>query len=95
MGIKAGLSIPFAKFAVWKTRKWAKRPVESQEKTLQYLINKAKNTAFGKAHNFDKIRTYEDFKREVPIRDYEGLKSYVERVKMERKMYYGQANQFI
>jgi hypothetical protein len=44
------------------------------------LIEKAKNTVFGKDHHFEKIKTYEDFKKYVPIRDYEKLKNYMERV---------------
>ena len=60
--------------------------VQDQEAILQTLVKTAKNTAFGKDHSFAEIRTYEDFKANVPVRDYEGLKSYVEKVKA------GQAN---
>ena len=45
------------------------------------LLNKGSKTLFGKDHNFDKIKNYEDFKQSVPIRDYESLKSYVELIK--------------
>ena len=45
------------------------------------LIAKARHTAFGKDHHFSEVRTYEDFKKAVPIRDYEDLKQYVERIK--------------
>ena len=38
-------------------------------------------TAFGRDHDFGNIRTYTDFKARVPIRDYEDLKGYIERVK--------------
>ena len=51
-----------------------------QEKTFQKLISEAKNTDFGKAHGFDKINTYADFKDHVPVRDYEELRPYIERV---------------
>src|SRR5205085_479927 len=36
---------------------------------------------FGKDHSFAKITSYEDFKQAVPIRDYEQLKDYIEKVK--------------
>lgn len=81
MGIKASLSIPFAKIVVAKTKKWAKKPFETQEKVLKELIAKAEETEYGKDHGFSKIKTYEDFKKRVPINDYEGLKKYFERVK--------------
>jgi len=45
------------------------------------LIQSAKHTTFGKDHNFDKINSYEAFKAQVPIRDYEGLKNYIELIK--------------
>ena len=35
---------------------------------------------FGKDHGFTDIRSYDDFKKQVPIRDYEELKPYVEKV---------------
>ena len=47
---------------------------------MRKLIKSAKNTSFGKDHNFDKIHSYNDFRNQVPVNDYEGLKRYVERV---------------
>ncbi|WP_369999127.1 GH3 auxin-responsive promoter family protein [Winogradskyella sp.] len=78
--IKAALSKPFAKIIARKIKKWASKPVETQYMVFQNLISEAKDTAFGKDHNFGEIKTYEDFKSKVPIRDYEGLKPYVDRV---------------
>src|SRR5690606_13282999 len=40
----------------------------------------AKNTAFGKDHDFENIDSFEEFTKRVPIRDYEELKPYVDRV---------------
>jgi hypothetical protein len=39
-----------------------------------------KQTVFGKDHGFADIKSHADFKKQVPIRDYEALKPYVERV---------------
>ena len=44
------------------------------------LIHNAKKTTFGKDHNFSKIQNYNDFKNLIPIRDYEGLRPYVEQI---------------
>ena len=44
----------------------------------------AKHTTFGKDHNFDNIRSFEDFSLKVPIRDYEDLKPYITQI-MEGK----------
>ncbi|WP_134089157.1 GH3 auxin-responsive promoter family protein [Olivibacter sp. XZL3] len=80
MGIKAALSKPFAAFVVKKINRWKYRAVEVQEKVRNQLVVAAANTAFGKDHQFAAIQSYEDFKRQVPIRDYEGLRPYIERV---------------
>jgi len=80
MGLKAALSKPFAAFAVWQINKWKKNAVEAQNKILQNLIKTAENTAFGKDHRFAEIKNYQDFKETIPIRDYEALKGYVDRV---------------
>ena len=48
---------------------------------LTNIVKKAAGTRFGKDHDFAGIRTYEDFRERVPIRDYEALKPYVEMIK--------------
>lgn len=80
MNIKSILAKPFANKVVKRIYKESNNAVKTQQKVLEKLISKAKNTAFGKDHYFDKIVSYNDFKKHVPIQDYEGLKPYVERV---------------
>jgi len=80
MGIRSVLAKPFAAYIASETKKWSLQPAHVQHKTFSHLIDKGRTTAFGKDHDFGSIRNYEDFKKHVPIRDYEGLKTYVERV---------------
>lgn len=80
MSIKSALAKPFAKYISKKVNKWASRPVETQKQVFRALIKNAEQTAFGNDHNFKTITTYTDFVNQVPVRDYEGLKHYVERV---------------
>jgi len=80
MGIKAFLSKPFAAWVVRGINKWKYDAVNAQQKVLLNLLESAKDTAFGKDHHFNKISNYQDFKKNVPVRDYEDLKPYVERV---------------
>jgi len=63
-----------------KIEKWRSNPIETQEKVFQYLVAQAKNTTFGKDHNFKDIHSYEAYKKHVPIRDYEDLKPYVNQI---------------
>ncbi len=80
MAIKSFFAKILSHLVVMKSQKWIIRPVETQEKWFQYLINKGKNTAFGLDHQFYQIKTHEDFVKHVPIRDYEALKMYFDRV---------------
>lgn len=80
MSIKAFLAKQFAKKIYDKTQKWAKNPIETQEKVFKSLIQDAQETQFGKDHNFSQIKSFSDFAKHVPVRDYEGLKSYVDKV---------------
>jgi len=80
MSIKSLAAQLFAKIIHHKTQKWASNPVATQQKVLEDLIRQAKNTQFGQDHHFSQIKTAEDFAKQVPIRDYEELKSYVDRV---------------
>jgi hypothetical protein len=81
MGFKSALIRPFAKYIARAIKHSASNPIVAQDKVFQQLIDGGKQTAFGKDHHFDKITSYEDFKEAVPIRDYEDLKHYIERIK--------------
>lgn len=70
----------FAKHIRKKIDKWASNPIKTQEEVFKSLIDKSKYTVFGKDHSFQNIKTYSDFAKNVPIRDYEELKVYVDRV---------------
>lgn len=80
MSIKSFGAKIFAGIVNNKTRQWANSPVETQQKAFASLIAKAKDTAFGKDHGFNAIQTYKDFTAKVPVRDYEQLKPYVDRM---------------
>lgn len=80
MGLKAILSKPFAALAVYQINKWKKKAVEVQRQMMTTLVDDARHTVFGQDHQFDNIRTYEDFKKYVPVRDYEDLRPYIDRV---------------
>lgn len=80
LSLKSALAKPFAKRIYKKVQKWANNPIETQNKVFQELISEATGTQFGKDHDFVSINNHADFVRRVPIRDYEALKPYVEKV---------------
>ncbi len=80
MSLKTIAARIFASHIYKKTQRWATNPIETQRQVFEGLIQKAMKTQFGKDHNFESIRTYQDFAKQVPIRDYEALRKYVDRV---------------
>jgi hypothetical protein len=81
MGIRSILSKPVASYVVKNQEKWASNPGKTQEQVFKYLVQNAAHTKFGKDHGFGDIKSFRDFSRQVPVRDYEGLIPYIDLVK--------------
>jgi hypothetical protein len=47
---------------------------------LQHLVTQAQYTEFGRKYNFSKLFTVKDFKKFVPIHEYDDLKPYIQRM---------------
>ena len=82
MGIKEIFAKILAYCFVKRIERWSMKPVETQKKTLERLIKTAKKTSFGLDHSFEEIDNHKDFTKRVPVRSYEELKPYIERVKL-------------
>jgi len=85
MGFRATLLRPYAKSIARSIDRWSADAIHRQEQVLKDLLRQAANTAFGRDHRFSEIPDYEAFKQAVPIRDYEDLKGYIERIKHGEK----------
>lgn len=57
-----------------------KYPHDVQEEWFQSLISTAEATEWGKKYDYKSIFTPEEFKRRVPIQDYDDIKAYVDRM---------------
>ncbi|KPM30950.1 Putative auxin-regulated protein [Croceitalea dokdonensis DOKDO 023] len=80
MSLKSLAAKLFASRVVKKNTKWINNPIQAQQRVFQNLLQEGRQTAFGKDHNFKDIQTFQDFASNVPIRDYEELKPYVDKV---------------
>ena len=78
--LKPLLAQLFAKKVAKSIYKWANNPIQTQEKLFKDLVTTAQETTFGKDHQFKQIKNHEDFVNQVPVRDYEALKPYIEKV---------------
>ena len=80
MSIKSILVKPYANYVKNKVYNWANKPIETQDAIFKELILEASKTLFGKDHDFVNIKSHFDFVNRVPVRDYENLRYYVDKM---------------
>jgi hypothetical protein len=84
MKIKSFLAKPFASYIYKQIKKGIETAVDDQQAIFNHLVKVGLKTEFGKEHGFADIKTHEDFVKQVPIRDYEDFKPYIEKIKQGR-----------
>ena len=57
------------------------QPEIAQQRKLRGYLEHNAHTAFGKAHGFDTIRSYEEFARRVPLADYDSFVPWIARIR--------------
>lgn len=60
---------------------YATRAVALQDAVLRRLLSEAAGTEWGRAHQYAGIRSYEDYRRLVPVQTYDDVKPYIERMR--------------
>jgi len=85
MGFKSTIIKPVAKYIAKGIQQWSSEAIAAQDKVFKALIKGGATTQFGKDHRFSTIQSYEDFKAQVPLRDYEGFRTYIDRIKKGEK----------
>ncbi|MBK7127966.1 MAG: GH3 auxin-responsive promoter family protein [Crocinitomicaceae bacterium] len=85
--------MPFNSIFSWFIKKrlhqidlFRKYPVEVQREVLFSLIDRASETQFGKQHNFSSIKNFQDFKKAVPLTDYENFKPVIDQLFKNEQM---------
>lgn len=81
MKIKSFLARPFASYIYKGIRKSMSTALDDQDAILKSLLKTGRHTEFGKENALDQVNTYQEFREAVPIRDYEQLRPWIERVK--------------
>ena len=81
MSFKTFLGQSLAAWVALAQDEWQRNPDVAQHRLLKKLVKKAQHTIFGREHHFKSIRTYEDFKQRVPIRDYGNVAGYIQKIK--------------
>ncbi|MGH2643881.1 MAG: GH3 auxin-responsive promoter family protein [Chitinophagaceae bacterium] len=81
MNVKSFLAKPFALFIYNKIQKDARQALATQDAILQTLIKNGRKTVFGRGHKLDDVNTYDEYKKAVPIRNYEDFRPYLTKIK--------------
>lgn len=55
-------------------------PIDTQKQVFNHILGSAQFTEYGKKYGFEHINNVAEFKKNVPINDYESLKPYIERI---------------
>ena len=62
-----------------KINNFIKKPHSTQHNIFNYLIRKARQSSFGREHNFTHIVEYSSFTQNIPVRTYEEFYAYIKR----------------
>src|SRR5207344_2402105 len=81
MKFKSFLAKPFASYIYRSIRKEISSALEDQENIFKSLVKTGSKTVFGREHHLETVKTYEEFKAAVPVRDYEQFKPYIDQIK--------------
>ena len=85
MKFKSYLAKPFALYIHKQIKRSMFTAITDQENIFNSLIKTASKTEFGKEHNFETIRSHADFVKQVPLRNYEEYKGYIEKIKQGKQ----------
>jgi GH3 auxin-responsive promoter len=69
-----------ARSRFWQIEQWMQNPVAIQREVLQHLVTSAQYTEFGRKYDFSRIFSIREFKKAVPIHEYDDLKPYIQRI---------------
>ncbi len=81
MSLLSILSKPLAAYTARQTRFWSRNAVLMQQRIFEQLLHSGKNTLFGSDHWITSVKSYEEFREQITIRDYEAFRPYIDRIK--------------
>lgn len=82
------LNILLKPFVQYQKQRWdheKNNPLLYQERVFQQLLCQGGQSDFGREHGFAAIKNHRDWRRRVPLRDYDAFIPYIERIKAGAK----------
>ncbi|MCB9182480.1 MAG: GH3 auxin-responsive promoter family protein [Flavobacteriales bacterium] len=81
MGLKAAIAKPYARLVTRAVMRRALDAPAVQAEQLRQLVRNGAGTAFGREHRLTDVREHAALVQAVPLRDYEGFRPWIERIK--------------
>ncbi len=81
MSLLQTIAKPYARHVTSAVMQRALEPAATQTAVLLELVRFAGDTTFGKEHRLYDVRDHADLVQAVPLRDYEGFKPYIDRIR--------------
>jgi phenylacetate-coenzyme A ligase PaaK-like adenylate-forming protein len=75
----------YLSFHYRKVHHFLDHPIQTQENVLKYLLSNGMETYFGQQHQFSSIHNKDDFRKKVPVSNYEMLRPYLDKIIVEKK----------
>lgn len=85
MGVNSFLGKPLAKWVSHKIIRESLDPIKYQNQILKMILTKASITWYGKKYGFDSVSSYDQFKIQVPLLNYEEMRPLIERISLGEK----------
>lgn len=80
MSLKSSIAKPYARLVTRAVMARAMDAAATQQRVLAGLVDHGARTAFGREHGLEQVRDHADLIQAVPLRDYEGISSYIQRI---------------
>ena len=80
MSLKSIIARPYATWVTDKVMQRAREAGETQLSVLRRLVRSGSSTVFGRAHALREVEDHAGLVQAIPLRDYEGLRPYLDRV---------------
>jgi len=69
-----------ARLRNWRIEQWVQNPIAAQREVLQDLVTHGQYSELGRKYRMNKLFSIRDFKKAIPIHEYNDIKPYIDRL---------------
>ena len=75
----------FSQLRLLRMKRDLANPIETQQSLLKSIVKQGKGTIYGKKYKLKKVKTFNDFKSTIPLREYESMSPFIQRTRDGRQ----------